>query len=131
MEHRWSVRKPQRCPVLVDTPRQGRVAAKLQDIGIGGMFIETDAITLPLNTPVNVAFTLPREPYREDFRLPAMVVRHTSTGAGVMFLDIEIDTLRALRRALYDPHHSERKLEVATSSLADADRIRLPHAAHG
>ena len=131
MEHRWSVRKPQCCPVVVDTPRQGRVAAKLQDIGIGGMFIETDDITLPLNTPVNVAFTLPREPFREDFRLPAMVVRHAPTGAGVMFLDIELNILRALRRALYEPLNSERELEVATSSIAEADTIRLPRAANG
>jgi PilZ domain len=128
MEHRWSVRKPQCCPVVVDTPRHGRIGAKSHDIGIGGMFIETDDITLPLNTPVNVAFTLPREPYREDFRLPAMVVRHAPTGAGVMFLDIEIDTLRALRRALYDPLNSERELEVAASSIADAEMVRLPRA---
>jgi hypothetical protein len=128
MEHRWSVRKPQRCPVVVDTPRHGRIAAKLHDIGIGGMFIETDDIALPLNTPVNVAFTLPREPYREDFRLPAMVVRHAPTGAGVMFLDIEVDTLRALRRALYDPLNAERELEVAASSIADAEMVRLPRA---
>jgi hypothetical protein len=131
MEHRWSVRKPQRCPVVVDTPRHGRVAAKLHDIGIGGMFIETDDITLPLNTTVNVAFTLPREPYREDFRLPAMVVRHAPTGAGVMFLDIEVDTLRALRHALYEPLNSDRELEVATPSIADADLVRLPRAANG
>lgn len=131
MEHRWSVRKPQRCPVVVDTPRQGRIAARSQDIGIGGMFIETDDTSLPVNTPVNVAFTLPREPYREDFRLPAMIVRQAATGAGVMFLDMEVDTLRALRRALYDPLSSEQELELATPSIADAGLNRLHRAAHG
>jgi hypothetical protein len=66
------------------------------------MFIETDCAYLPLNTAVNVSFSLSRDADREDFRLPAMVVRRTSNGAGVMFLDIDVEVLRILRRALYE-----------------------------
>lgn len=102
MEHRWSVRKPHQCRVVVDCPRVGPAGAKLHDIGIGGMFVETDNMDLPLNAAVNVAFTLGRDNYREDFRLPAMVVRHMRNGAGIMFLESDVDILRALRRALYE-----------------------------
>ena len=119
MEHRWSVRKPQQCRVVVDTPRHGPVAAKLLDIGIGGMFIEAEDIGLPLNTSVNVAFSLMREADREDFRLPAMVIRHAPNGAGVMFLDVDVDTLRALRRVLYEPTKPELERSLpATGAIA-------------
>ena len=132
MEHRWSVRKPQQCRVVVDTPRHGPVAGRLLDIGIGGMLIATDAVNLPLNAPVNVAFTLVRETDREDFRLPAMVVRRTAHGAGVMFLDIDVDTLRALRRVLYESAMPERKDDrPAAGVTADAGILRLPRVANG
>lgn len=102
MEHRWSVRKPHQCRVVVDCPRFGPAAAKLHNIGIGGMFVETDNLDLPLNTALNVAFTLGRDNYREDFRLPAMVVRRMLNGAGIMFLESDVDILRTLRHALYE-----------------------------
>jgi PilZ domain len=104
MEHRWSVRKPHRCRVVVESPRTGPVGANLCNIGIGGMFVEIDGVDLPLNAPVSVAFTLGRENYREDFRLPAMVVRRMPDGAGIMFLESDVDRLRALRGALYGIH---------------------------
>lgn len=102
MEHRWSVRKPHQCRVVVDCPRVGSAPAKLRNIGIGGMFVETGGVDLPLNAAVSVAFTLGRDSYREDFRLPAMVVRRLPNGAGIMFLESEIGALRSLRHALYE-----------------------------
>lgn len=126
MEHRWSVRKPQHCRVMVDTPRHGRVAAKLLDICIGGMYVEAEDIYLPPNTPVNVAFTLGCEDDREDFRLPAMVVRHRPNGAGMMFLDIDVDTLRTLRRAIYESDERRPNRDRATSGpITEADRRPL------
>jgi hypothetical protein len=102
MEHRWSVRKRHQCRVVVDCPRVGPAVAELRNIGIGGMFVESGKLDLPLNAPVSVAFTLGHDGYREDFRLPAMVVRRMPNGAGIMFLESEVETLRALRRALYE-----------------------------
>lgn len=132
MEHRWSVRKPQQCRVAVDTPRHGLVAARLLDIGIGGMLVETDDTNLPLNTPVNVAFSLMWETDREDFRLPAMVVRRAANGAGMMFLDIDVDTLRALRRVLYESAKPEPECtQPAAGPTMDADLLRLPRVANG
>jgi len=132
MEHRWSVRQPQQCPVVVDTVRAGTVAAKLRDIGIGGMFVETNDDGLVLNTTVNVAFSLGGENERENFRLPAIVVRHMSHGAGIMFLDIEIETLRLLRRALYTATTSALdRAPLSAFPFADKPGISLPRAANG
>lgn len=101
MEHRWSVRKPHQCSVIVDCPRGGLAAAQLRNIGVGGMFVETGKVDLPLNSLVNVAFALGRDESREEFCLSAMVVRRTDRGAGIMFLESEPDMLRSLHRALY------------------------------
>jgi PilZ domain len=96
MEHRWSVRKPHQCSVIVDCPRGGLAAAQLRNIGIGGMFVDTGKVDLPLNTLVNVAFALGRE----EFCLPAMVVHRADNGTGIMFLESEPATIQTLRRAL-------------------------------
>lgn len=96
MEHRWSVRKPHQCSVIVDCPRIGLAAMQLRDIGIGGMFVETGQVDLRLNATINVAFALDRK----EFCLPAMVVRCTERGAGLMFLESELEVLRTLRSAL-------------------------------
>jgi len=101
MEHRWSVREPHQCSVIVDCPRSGLAAAQLRNIGIGGMFVETDQVDLPLNALISVAFTLGRDDNRAEFCLPALVVRRTNSGAGIMFLEPELDMLQTLHRALH------------------------------
>jgi PilZ domain len=100
MEHRWSVRKPHQCSVIVDCPRGGLAAAQLHNIGVGGMFVDIGKLDLPLNALVTVAFALGHDGSREEFCLPAMVVHRTDNGAGIMFLESEPDTLQILRRAL-------------------------------
>ena len=102
MEHRWSARKPLQRSIVVDCPRIGLAAVTMCDVSLGGMFVETGRLLLPLDAPVVVAFNLARSEQHDDFRLQAMVVRHTPAGAGLMFLDLESDLLRALRAALYD-----------------------------
>lgn len=101
MEHRWSARKPVTGNVIVECPRIGLVRAALRDISLGGMLVETTAVVLPLNAPVSVVFDLPLEDRREGFCLQAMIVRHTSGGAGVMFLDPETSVMRSMRDVLY------------------------------
>lgn len=131
MEHRWSVRKPQQCRVVVDTPSHGRVGARALDIGIGGMLIATDGIDLPPNTALSVAFSLLQGTDREDFRLPALVVRRAMSGVGVMFLDIDVNKLRALRRALHESDSSEREHDLPTADVPHAGMMRLPRVANG
>lgn len=101
MEHRWSARRVVTGNVIVECPRIGLVRAALRDISLGGMFIETSAVVLPLNAPVSVVFDLPADDGNEGFCLQAMIVRHTARGAGIMFLDPGGDVIRSMRDALY------------------------------
>jgi len=101
MEHRWSARRPVIGNVIVECPRIGLVRAALRDISLGGMFVETSAVVLPLNAPVSVVFDLPADDGNEGFCLQAMIVRHASRGAGLMFLDPGSEVIRSMRDALY------------------------------
>ncbi len=101
MEHRWSLRKPVMGNVVVESPRLGKVRATLLDISLGGLLVDTDSVTLPLNAPVSVAFTLIPNDHRGDYRLQAMTVRQFQGAAGLMFQDLDIETIRALRKLLY------------------------------
>jgi hypothetical protein len=104
MEHRWSLRKLMTASVIVECPRIGMVRACMRDISLGGMFIETGPISLPLNAPIAVSFNSSTfDDQRDDHRLQAMVVRQAPNGVGLMFLESEVDVIRSLREVLYGP----------------------------
>jgi hypothetical protein len=85
------------------------------------MCVETNAVVIPLNAPVSVVFDLPLEDQREAYCLQAMVVRHTSRGAGIMFLDPEAQVVRSMRDALYGGIGSARD-DLAHSEAASRAR---------
>lgn len=101
MEHRCSRRKPITAEVIVECPRVGLVRADMLDVSLGGLLLETRSGVLPLNAAVSVIFDLPASERSGGFCLQAMVVRHTPTGAGLMFLDPDVDTVRSMRNSLY------------------------------
>lgn len=125
MEHRWSTRKPYQCSVIVDSASQGRIAVRLRNIGMGGMFVDTGGIALPLNALVHVVINLGRTDDRRDFRLPAMVVRRHSNGAGIMFLETDGPTLGALRSALYDPAPTPARGNITSGEYAAPARYAI------
>ncbi|HKQ30855.1 MAG TPA: PilZ domain-containing protein [Burkholderiales bacterium] len=101
MEHRWSARKPVTGNVVVECPRVGLIRATMRDVSLSGMFVETGPMVLPLNAPVSVVFSLSPSKSGDDHCLQAMIVRHTTKGAGIMFLDPDTDIIRAMRSTLY------------------------------
>ena len=102
MEHRWSERRQCERSVAVNSPGRGAAIARIRNIGLNGMFIETGALVLPTNTPVDVAFALVDDgELKIPFRLQAIVVRRVSTGVGIMFLETAADAIDALRSVLY------------------------------
>lgn len=102
MEHRWSTRKPIKANAIVESPNRGKICATLRDVSLGGALVETDIENLPINTPVSVAFRLLPGDHGGDYRLHATVVRHQGGGAGLLFQDLDIDTIRSLRATLYN-----------------------------
>jgi len=101
VEHRWSERTSSQQTVIVDCPRIGLTSVNMHDVSLGGMFVVTNERTLRMNMPVVVIFNLAPSNHFGDFDIEAMVVRRTAFGAGLMFLDMATDVLRALQTVLY------------------------------
>ncbi len=117
MEHRWSSRRFLGGEVTVSHPRCGIIHALLRDISLGGMFVETGRVDLPVNTPVIVSFMLQNQSGPSHHRLHAMVVRSTEDGAALMYLDSSADTIRPLRQMLYGPPVEPAGLESGTKPV--------------
>lgn len=100
MDRRWSARKRIRQRAVLEAPQIGPITVEMRDASLGGTFVGTDSVVLPRNAPVVVEFEIPHRGQREGFRLDVMVVRRTSTGAGLMFLRMQSDVIRALSGAL-------------------------------
>lgn len=99
MEHRWNARMPYNETVWLDA-RHVSIRASARDIGFGGMFVETGAVLLPLYTPVFVRLQAAWEAHPCELRFPAVVVRRTAGGVGLMFLETSNGTGAALLQAL-------------------------------
>jgi len=103
MEHRWSNRRSMNGEATLSHPRYGLIRGVVRDISIGGMFVETDSVELPVNTPLIVSFQLHNGSQSDHYRLHAIVVRASDEGAALMYLDSSVDTVRPLRQMLYGP----------------------------
>lgn len=102
MEHRLSPRQRfDSTSAIVDFPVIGVGSVVIRDMSIGGVFVETDLLKSPPHALALVGFSLSRDGCRDDFLLSAMLVRRETDGVALMFLDMEDEAARALRRALF------------------------------
>jgi hypothetical protein len=124
MEHRLSMRRRLQRPVIVECPRVGGGTVTMRDIGLGGMLVESPSLSLPLHAPLMLAFSLGEATPFNEFVFDAMVVRHTSAGAALMFSELEIDVMRALRAALQESAGSKRRLTRVEQSASTRQHTR-------
>lgn len=110
MEHRLYVRNLLQKPIIVDCRRFNGGVVTTRDISPGGIFVESPLLFfLPMYTPLTLKFSLRSSVSRDhEFRPDAIVVRHTSVGTALMFLEMEIEDFRALYTALCEIAESER-----------------------
>lgn len=101
LDHRWSTRQALTLPVKLYNSGESIVQGRTQNLGIGGMFVETDAHRLPLNSPLSVSFTVSNNGSTSHHRLPATVIWSGHEGAGLMFTDFNVETVHTLREILY------------------------------
>jgi len=106
MERRRSTRKQLRQRVTLGSPHTEPVTVSLRNASLGGMFVETGAVSLPRNAIVTVSFGLARAEKDYDFNLDAMVVRRDQNGVALMFLQMKMDVIRALSESLSHPSFS-------------------------
>ncbi len=119
MEHRCSTRRPVTADVIIECPRLGLVRTTMRDINLGGLFVETDAVVLPLNAPVSVVFNLPTGAGDSGYCLQAMIVRHAPTGAGLMFLEPDQVAIRSMYETLYGRTVAGMSRRAATSPASE------------
>lgn len=97
MEHRCSIRKPVAMRVLIykhGLPVQG---GQVRDLGMGGMFIETEGDKWSRNEFLEVEFGAGGC----LLRLPALVVHRRDHGIGLMFDTVTASQRQQLRALLF------------------------------
>jgi len=109
MEHRCSVRKPIKFQLMLYKHGLPVQSAVSQNLGLGGMLIDTGTTTWRKNEYLEVEFICADG--SEGMRVPAVVVHHSERGAGLMFDGIGGEQRRRLRAWLFSRDHVEKPAE--------------------
>ena len=96
MERRWGLRKPIQVDVVIDNQPTCLVRGQIGDVSIGGLFVRTEPDRLRMNSQVELVLMLQQGEGTQVYRMPAMVVRLTSNGAGLMFDQYDVNAFRTL-----------------------------------
>lgn len=123
VEHRWSGRQPMQMHVTLSGGRQRPQPAVCHNLGLGGMYVETDPGWLLLNSLLDVGFTIRSEDGESRHRLPVRVVRVSQNGAGLMFSNFKPDAACALGELLYG--------QPARANASASGGERAPQTAQG
>jgi len=95
--HRGNERQTSDHSVLISAHPHGLRQARIRDVSISGLFVELPpSAPLSNNTHVELIFMRSANHVSRILRVPALVVRTTQSGAGLMFLDANLATFRTL-----------------------------------
>lgn len=101
MEHRLSTRIATEAQVtLYHHLIRGWAVGRVRDVSSDGALIELAGGSFPPNSPVTLVLHFHGTARRELLQIPAMVVRAEEGNIGVMYLEHDDDTARALRRLI-------------------------------
>lgn len=99
--HRWSVRRPVSIEATLYDSRKVPVQVEIQNVSIGGVFIDTKPLVSDQNTPVLLGFLTKSGEEISYHKLSARMVHSDDQGAGLMFDDYDTDTVVALRQVIH------------------------------
>lgn len=103
MEHRCAVRKPLELDVVLSYRALGFVQGRTRDVSMGGAFVETGCIQLPVNAVVQASFILyPDNASTRSCSTEAMVVHGNENGSGLMFNDLDDEFSGMLKQLMSD-----------------------------
>jgi len=85
MEHRCGARHPLTATVTLYSREGEFVRARMSEVSISGMFVETPAEMFCLNSVIDLEMTVPGTAGLRTYRWKAMVIRKTDHGVGLMF----------------------------------------------
>lgn len=131
MEHRYAARKSVELDVVVSLPRLGLVRGCTSDISLGGMFIKTECVAMPVNALVTVNFQPEEQSSMVCFQARAMVVHQRAGGFGLMFDRLESGCAQALRRLLASEPVTDAPGDSPASNDAVDEPMPIPRRAWG
>jgi hypothetical protein len=102
MEHRWSARTPYITQVSLHHNSLPVAVCSVSNIGQGGLFVKTGALTYPKNSILEVDIKLKTDQGSKWFHLRTVVVYRSDVGLGLMFLDSNVELFRSIRQILLD-----------------------------
>ena len=107
VEQRWSQRRD--VSLGVDVLENGEVIASCQsrDVGLGGVFVNTESHELAADCDYELCFSLGQKDMAKQ-KLKAKIVRTSQDGYGFMFKDFDTNSFRALQEIMR--HSSMSKL---------------------
>jgi hypothetical protein len=123
-EHRWRERQTTDLNTLISARPHGLRPARIRNISPSGLFVEMPPSSplppLPEGAHVELIFVRAENHITRLLRVPALVVRATREGAGLMFRDINLGAFRALLTQLLAERNT-----APHSSWAALEQIRL------
>jgi len=97
VEHRCNERHTTDHSVLINAGPHGLLQARIRDVSTRGLFVELPPSPLLANNAhVELIFVPSANHVSQILRVPALVVRTTQSGAGLMFLDPSLIAFRTL-----------------------------------
>src|SRR5690606_36715764 len=104
--------------VIIDSRPAGLVHGRIRNISVGGMFVRMRPIPGMTNDRVKIVFVRHDRGVCRIYRLPAVIVRWTRDGAGLMFSELTSNSFYALLAILLaeERRNASRKSAVGQSA---------------
>lgn len=119
MERRWGMRKTIGVDVVIDNQPVCLLRGHIGNVSVGGLFVQTEPTNLRKNSRVELVLLFQQDGPTRVYRMPALVVRTTADGVGLMFDQYDVDAFRALVVLLL----AQRK--ATSTASADAGNLSL------
>lgn len=96
MEHRCGSRRAINAGVIVDCRPAGLIRARIQNISVGGLYLKMRPPSGVTNDRVRIIFIRRDRGVCRVYLMPAVIIRWTRDGAGLMFSELTSSSFYAL-----------------------------------
>lgn len=96
MEHRCGARRVIDAGVIIDSRPAGLVHGRIRNISVGGLYVKMRPVPGMTNDRVKIIFVRHDRGVCRIYRMPAMIVRWSREGAGLMFNSLTSNSFYAL-----------------------------------
>lgn len=95
-EHRCGTRRTLNAGIIVDCRPAGLVHGRIQNISVGGLYVKMRPMAGVVNDRVRIVFVRRDRGVCRLYRMPAVIIRWTREGAGLMFSELTSNSFYAL-----------------------------------